>query len=53
MVDYKLKQKVFQLDEQTSILKLENQYNKLLFYKGKYGYVPIGLNESYLEACSP
>ncbi len=49
MVDYKLKQKVLQLDEQTSILKLENQYNKLLFYIGKYGYVPAGLNESYLN----
>lgn len=49
MVDYKLKQKVFQLDEQTSILKLENQYSKMMFHLGKHGFCPPNLDEKYLK----
>lgn len=49
MVDYKLKQQVLLLDEKTSILKLENQYSKMLYSIGTRGFCPPELHEEYLR----
>lgn len=49
MIDYVLKQKVLLLDEKTSILKLENQYSKMLYAIGKQGFCPPELHEKYLR----
>lgn len=44
-----LKQKVLKFDAETSILKLQDQYEKMLFFKGHYGFCPPDLDENYLH----
>ncbi len=49
MIDYKLKQKVLQFDEETSILKLQKQWSRMNYCKVFLGSCPTDLDENYLN----